>query len=151
MSCNDGITNMTLSTTAATATHRPHQRTSSPAATAMPTSCAKSGQPFDEQMRTEDLVDARRAPTGCPDRRGTGSPCSAPPPCSTRSGKTSMKPSSIAAPGACSSVRGSRYASTATPTMIHQAAGIRAAIRGSATGVAVADRTAASLLTSRGL
>ena len=38
MSCSDGITNITLSSTAATATHRPHQRTSIPAPNAMPTS-----------------------------------------------------------------------------------------------------------------
>ena len=52
-------------------------------------------------------------------------------PWSTRSGKTSMKPSSIAAPGECSNARsGSRYATTATAAMIHQVAGASTAAEG---------------------
>jgi hypothetical protein len=63
-----------------------------------------------------------------------------------------MKPSSIAAPGECRSARkGSAYATAATATTIHHAAGVGAASVDAATGAAVADRTAASLLTSRGL
>ena len=62
MSCNDGITNMTFSSTAATATHRPHHRTRSPRRHRHPDELREPGEAFDEQVRTEHLVDRGQRP-----------------------------------------------------------------------------------------
>ena len=76
ISCNDGITNMTLSSTAATATHAappPHEQAR---AERHADELHQPGEPFDERGACRRPCRPRRAPTGCPGRRGTRSPCS---------------------------------------------------------------------------